>query len=77
MARRLATEDLPKTIPNDFPKHMTGPLVWEGGTIARTHDWTFVLSNEQLDEIDLAVWHFKCKLLIGMIVLCTQPKAQH
>lgn len=61
IARRLATEDLPKELPEGFPKELKGDLVWEGETLAEKYDWTYVLSEEQLAEIDAALQHFKCK----------------
>ena len=59
-ARRLRTEDLPKTLPDGFPTELKGELVWDGETIAQEYNWTYVLSAEQLDEIDRALAHFKC-----------------
>jgi hypothetical protein len=60
-ARRLQEEGdkLPKTLPEGFPEKVTGDLVWEGETIADTYSWTYVLSPEQLAEIDHALVHFK------------------
>ncbi|CAG9954286.1 unnamed protein product [Clonostachys rosea f. rosea IK726] len=58
-ARRTQTEDLPKTLPEGFPKELKGDLVWEGETIAQQYDWTYVLSADQLAEIDSALAHFK------------------
>lgn len=60
-ARRLAEGNLQKTLPEGFPQNLTGDLVWEGETLADTYDWTYVLSEEQLDEIEAALKHFKCK----------------
>lgn len=59
-ARRLAAGGLPAALPEGFPKQLTGPLVWEGDTVAETYDWTFVLGEDQLKEIDLALKHFQC-----------------
>ncbi|KAI0469651.1 TfdA family taurine catabolism dioxygenase TauD [Xylariaceae sp. FL0804] len=60
-ARRLAAEGdkLPSRLPSGFPEQMAGPMVWEGATLAETYDWTYVLSADQLREIDEAVVHFK------------------
>jgi hypothetical protein len=62
VARRTQTENLPKTLPEGFPKELKGDLVWEGESLAQKYDWTFVFSATQLAEIDNAVIHFKCKL---------------
>ncbi|ORY61788.1 TfdA family taurine catabolism dioxygenase TauD [Pseudomassariella vexata] len=58
-ARRLAAGNLPTSVPDGFPEQLTGNMVWEGQTIAETYDWTYVLSDDQLAEIDRAVEHFK------------------
>lgn len=58
-ARRLKEGNLPKTLPDGYPVKLAGNLVWEGETVAESYDWTYVLSAEQLDEIDRAVDHFK------------------
>ena len=59
-AQRVKTERLPTSVPEGFPDQLKGDMVWEGDTIAETYDWTYVLSEEQLAEIDEAVKHFKC-----------------
>ncbi|KAI0390168.1 TfdA family taurine catabolism dioxygenase TauD [Xylariaceae sp. FL0594] len=60
-SRRLREEgdSLPKTLPEGFPEKLTGDLVWEGATLAESYDWTYVLSPEQLAEIDRALHHFR------------------
>ena len=59
-ARRAKLEGLPKTLPDGFPSELKGSLVWEGETLAKDYDWTYVLSAEQLREIDDALAHFRC-----------------
>ncbi|KAH7325571.1 hypothetical protein B0I35DRAFT_474332 [Stachybotrys elegans] len=59
VARRQQTEDLPKTLPDGFPKELKGDLVWDGETLASKYDWTYVLSSDHLEEIDRALAHFK------------------
>lgn len=63
-ARRVQSESLPTALPDGFPEQLKGDLVWEGNTLAETYDWTYVLSEDQLAEIDRAVSHFKCQFLI-------------
>lgn len=63
VARRTETEDLPTTLPEGFPKELKGDLVWDGKTLAQQYDWTYVLSADQLAEIDSALVHFKCETL--------------
>ncbi|KAI1659459.1 Clavaminate synthase-like protein [Daldinia decipiens] len=73
-ARRLKEGNLPTTLPEGFPVQLKGDLVWEGETVADTYDWTYVLSDEQLDEIDRAVDHFKgLGLLLGHLTAETFP----
>ncbi|KAM0330168.1 hypothetical protein ACHAQA_004341 [Verticillium albo-atrum] len=74
IARRRQTEDLPTILPNGFPKELKGDLVWDGETIAEKYDWTYVLSADQLAEIDEAVVHFKSlNLSLGYITQETFP----
>ncbi|KAI0480757.1 TfdA family taurine catabolism dioxygenase TauD [Xylariaceae sp. FL0804] len=58
-SHRLETEALPKSLPEGFPAKLSGDLVWEGESIGDTYDWTYVLSEDQLAEVDRAVSHFK------------------
>lgn len=58
-ARRVQTENLPNSVPEGFPDQLEGYMVWEGETIAQTYDWTYVLNEDQLAEIDEAVKQFK------------------
>ncbi|KAK7988934.1 lin1 family protein [Apiospora arundinis] len=57
--RRLASETLPKTVPEGFPGQLSGDLVWEGNKLAETYNWTYTLNEDQLAEINQAVQHFK------------------
>lgn len=59
--RRLKTETLQTSVPDGFPEQLSGDMVWEGNELAETYDWTYVLSEEQLIEIDAALKHFKCE----------------
>lgn len=63
VARRLLTEDLPKSLPDGFPKELKGDLVWDGETLAAKYNWTYVLSANHLAEIDRALAHFRCEYL--------------
>ena len=58
--RRLSEGGLPTTLPAGFPEQLTGAAVWDGATLAEKYDWTFVLNDEQLAEIDRAVAYFRC-----------------
>ncbi|OWY50321.1 Clavaminate synthase-like protein [Alternaria alternata] len=68
VAHRTQNDELPKTLPDGFPKELKGDLVWEGESLAQEYDWTYVFSADQLAEIDNAVTHFKSlKLGFGYI----------
>ena len=65
-AKRLQEGNLPSTVPDGLPQQLTGDLVWEGGSVGKTYDWTYVLSPEQLNEIDQALQHFKGNRLLAI-----------
>lgn len=58
-AKRLKEGNLPTSVPEGFPKQLTGDLVWEGDSVGQSYEWTYRLSKEQLDEIDQALQHFR------------------
>ncbi|KAH8587384.1 TfdA family taurine catabolism dioxygenase TauD [Bisporella sp. PMI_857] len=58
-ARRKATEDLPATLPDGFPEQLSGPMVWDGKTVAQEYEWVYALNEAQLAEIEEALKHFK------------------
>lgn len=58
---RQRAEQLPSSLPDDFPKHISSPLVWEGKYVEGRSDWIFKLNESQLDEIDQALQKFKCR----------------
>lgn len=60
-AARSQEPNLPKTVPQHLPTEFKGPGVWEGATLAQEYDWTYPLSEQQLDEVDAALAHFKCE----------------
>ncbi|KAF5630169.1 family oxidoreductase [Fusarium tjaetaba] len=73
-AKRLKEGNLPASVPDGFPKQLTGDLVWEGDSVGQSYDWTFKLSEEQLGEIDQALRHFKdLGLSLGHISTETFP----
>ncbi|KAI1097553.1 Clavaminate synthase-like protein [Jackrogersella minutella] len=57
--KRIKSGGLPTELPKGLPQQLTGKLVWEGDSLAETYKWTYVLEPSQLDEIGLAVKHFK------------------
>ncbi|EXJ92071.1 hypothetical protein A1O3_00621 [Capronia epimyces CBS 606.96] len=57
---RLQTEPLQeKSLPAGFPKQLVSDLVWEGEGLADKYDWTYVLSAEDVEELEAALTHFK------------------
>ncbi|KAJ2936625.1 hypothetical protein H1R20_g468, partial [Candolleomyces eurysporus] len=59
-ARRLVEDpSLPDTpLPEGFPKVLESPLVWEGKDWTDEAQWTYQLSDAQLEEIDAALKYF-------------------
>lgn len=62
-ARRLAEDPtLPnQPLPEGFPAKVEGPIVWEGKDFTSEDQWVVKLTEEQLQEIDDALKHFKSK----------------
>lgn len=59
--RRFETEIISKSLPEGFPKKLTSDLVWEGQDLASRYDWVLELDKTDLEEIEEALRHFKCK----------------
>lgn len=64
VARRKETEKLENELPDGFPKQLESDLVWDGKDIAQKYDWTYVLNENELQEIEAALKHFKCSPLV-------------
>ncbi|KAE8391483.1 hypothetical protein ETB97_006777 [Aspergillus alliaceus] len=74
VARRKATEELSKSLPEGFPQKLESPLVWEGKDVEKRDDWIFKLNDAQREEIDAALNSFKAlKLSLGNINAETFP----
>ena len=59
--RRKETEKLEKTLPEGFPKKLQSNLVWDGNDIVSRYKWTYELNEHEIEEIEDALNHFKCK----------------
>lgn len=57
--RRQETELLPRTLPPGFPQQLQSRLVWDGNDLSDTYDWNYILTPENLEEIESALRHFK------------------
>jgi hypothetical protein len=57
--RRLETETLSKELPVGFPTKLISPLVWNGSEFQSEDEWTYVLSGEDIEELNQALAHFK------------------
>lgn len=57
--RRLETEKLSKELPEGFPKQLVSPLVWHGSDFKSEDEWTYVLSEADLEDMKQALAHFK------------------
>ena len=60
--RRQQTEDFNRTLPAGFPSRLYSTLVWDGDSISKDQDWVYELTQDDLDEIEAALTHFKCAL---------------
>ena len=61
---RLQTESLDQTkLPSGLPQQLVSDLVWEGEGLADKYDWKYILSPEQVKELEDALTHFKCQQL--------------
>ncbi|KAK6815129.1 Taurine catabolism dioxygenase TauD TfdA family protein [Aspergillus parasiticus SU-1] len=73
-ARRQATEQLSKTLPEGFPQKLESPLVWEGKDVEKRDDWIYRLNDAQREEIDAALKSFQAQnLSLGNINQDTFP----
>ncbi|KAG2009034.1 taurine catabolism dioxygenase TauD [Coprinopsis cinerea AmutBmut pab1-1] len=75
-ARRLSEDpSLPNTpLPDGFPSQVLGPIVWEGKDWECEDQWVYTLSEEQLQEIDFGLKHFKgLNLAMGFVGKNTFP----
>jgi hypothetical protein len=61
VARRKETEKLPNELPEGFPAQLQSDLVWDGSTIAKEYNFVYELSEEELEEVEGALVHFKCR----------------
>lgn len=59
--RRLETETLVKSLPAGYPQQLESDLVWTGDTVGENYDWTYELNAAELEDIENALVHFKCK----------------
>lgn len=58
---RLRNEKLESSLPPGYPQKLESDLVWEGETLKESYDWVYELKEDELDEIEKALSHFKCK----------------
>lgn len=59
-ARRLAEEPLEKDVPEGFPAQLEGPKLWKGSDYeGKESEWVYVLTEQELKEIDDAVHDFE------------------
>jgi hypothetical protein len=58
-ARRIKSEILSKELPPGLPQQLSAPFVWDGKDIQGSDDWVVALSENDVEEIDQALNHFK------------------
>jgi hypothetical protein len=61
--RRLSTEKLDESLPPGFPERLESDLVWDGTDIAPRYNWVYELNDDEVQEIESALVHFKCSLI--------------
>ncbi|KAL4814512.1 hypothetical protein BDW67DRAFT_177045 [Aspergillus spinulosporus] len=72
--RRQREEDLPKAVPEGFPQELKSDLAWNGKTLGEVYDWNYHLSEDDLKEVDQALYHFKAlNLPLGLVNQETFP----
>lgn len=60
-AQRKSREVLQTHLPEGLPKQLTGTLVWDGDSVKASYNWTFSLSEEQVEEVRKALRYFQCQ----------------
>lgn len=63
--RRQQTEAVKtQTLPKGFSQQLSSELVWDGKSFD-DYDWNFVLTQDHIEELEQALAHFKCKVLVN------------
>jgi hypothetical protein len=57
--RRLAKENLSRTLPDGFPQQLKSELVWDGATVSAEYEWSYQLTEQDLEEVHQALEHFR------------------
>lgn len=58
--RRTENEKLSSSLPDGFPSRLDSPLVWDGADILTKYDCVYELGEDEVEEIETALTHFKC-----------------
>ena len=58
--RRTESEKLETTLPPGFPRRLKSKLVWDGSDIGSKFSWVYELNDNEVQEIEAALVHFKC-----------------
>lgn len=67
---RLKSQQLlSSTLPHGFPQELSSPLVWGGQDFTDENEWTFSLSEVQLQEIHNALNYFKGEHDLNFVLL--------
>ncbi|KAL4957575.1 hypothetical protein BDW69DRAFT_19004 [Aspergillus filifer] len=57
--RRQEEEELPKSLPEGFPRELSSDLAWDGRELANVYDWNYHLTEDDLKEVEQALQYFK------------------
>lgn len=66
--RRRQNDKLEGTLPQGFPAELHSDLVWDGKDIARKYNWIYELGEDEIEEIEAALKHFKGHRVLGPYV---------
>ncbi|KAL4791061.1 hypothetical protein BDV19DRAFT_381829 [Aspergillus venezuelensis] len=57
--RQQTGENLPTSLPDDFPEQLHSTLVWSGKDFSDPSSWTYHLSTSDIEEITRALHHYQ------------------
>jgi hypothetical protein len=64
--RRQQAEALrSQALPTGFIPRLSSELVWDGKSLDN-YDWNFVLTQEDIEELEHALAHFKCENFVDL-----------
>lgn len=71
--QRTTTESLAKSLPSGFPTKLHSDLVWDGQKVEKEFNWTYEVNAAELEDIENALKHFKCKSIVQHTIAESPP----